>query len=193
MTQELSERQKALYESEWANFVQRHKDGGDPWISADAAIFIDSKLASPSASPSSAADGGVETDAQKLGAAIAGVAQRLGIYNGEVGLTGPDLLQLLADIESCAARPAAAPAQDAEMRNREIARLLLDNEQEGALKWAKGILCNLDEAGVLTAGVATPPAAQDAALPCNLALPERIESWTCPTSSRGTHGSWGSA
>jgi hypothetical protein len=97
MTQELSERQKALYESEWANFVQRHKDGGDPWISADAAIFIDSKLASPSASPSSAADGGAESD----------MGQDRNV---------PDCPRETCEGNPCpcVARPAAAPVQDAD-------------------------------------------------------------------------------
>lgn len=57
---------------------------------------------SPSASPSE--------DARKLAEAIARVAQELGIYNGEVGLTGPMLLQLLEDIKGAAMAASSSSA-----------------------------------------------------------------------------------
>jgi hypothetical protein len=51
-----------------------------------------------------------QTDAEKLAEGIANAAQRAGIYNGEVPLTGPHLLMLLDDLAS-----AAAPQQPSQL------------------------------------------------------------------------------
>lgn len=56
-------------------------------------------------------------DARKLAQGIAAAAQRAGIYNGEVALSGPLLLQLLDDMAAAAkAQPQPRPPESLERR-----------------------------------------------------------------------------
>lgn len=83
------------------------------------------------------------TDAELLGKAIAEAAQRLGIYNGEVPLTGPHLVQLVADMERCAGGTAAAQDAQGEPDAKTWAWEQV-REQVGAKDqgWTVGDACN---------------------------------------------------
>ena len=102
------------------------------------------------------------SDRQKLetlAAAIAAAAQKAGIYNGEMPLTGPHLLQLLDDLAS---GPLAQPAVSAEARDAKLWRALM--AYPGARKriWnhvfdAEQVRGHESIESVLTAAMGTPP------------------------------------
>lgn len=67
------------------------------------------------------------TDAQKLAQAIADAGARVGMYNGAVGLSGPQLLMILDDMaEQCERDQAALADKDAEIAALKAANLKLE-------------------------------------------------------------------
>lgn len=111
----------------------------------------------------------VSGDAKDLGAAIAQAAQRAGIYNGEVPLTGPQLVMLCDDLAT-----AARVSGDVKQRVvGEIVMLLLQNQLDEARALALTLPVEQDTDGPFVRC----PASGDVKSQVVAKIRENIERW----------------